>query len=177
MIPFSVGEPGWVWLPDPQDRHSFPEKQHSCFTKRLFCALIGGNPCKPAPEKAVNSSVTAADRVEIATRGWKMKRTPVLDHSFRVPEVAGNLTRDRYDTRHWSGAAAGSDTCDRFPEEARICTNIEGDSRMGEHPGYLRHPVERTCRDPGLKQNGISDALSGVCPYGPDGPLGLCPPA
>jgi hypothetical protein len=86
--------------------------------------LIGGNPYKMAPEKAVNSSVTAADRVEIATGGWKMKRTPVLDRSFRAPEVAGHLTRDRYLTRDRSGALAGSDTRDGFPVEARICTNI-----------------------------------------------------
>ena len=124
MIPFSVGESGWVWLLDPPDRHSSLEKQHSCFAKRSFCALIGVNPCNPAPEKAVNSSVTAADRVGIATGGWKMKRTPVLDHGFRVPEVAGNLTRDGYNTRNRSGAAAGSDTRDGFPVEARICTNI-----------------------------------------------------
>jgi len=53
-----------------------------------------------------------------------MKRTPVFRIDFRVPEVAGNLTRDRYDPRDRSGAMAGSDTRDRFPGEARICTNI-----------------------------------------------------
>jgi hypothetical protein len=67
-----------------------------------------------APEKAVNSSVTAADRFEIATGGWKMKGTPVFRIDFRAPEVAGHFTRDGYDTRDRSGALAGSDTRDRY---------------------------------------------------------------
>jgi hypothetical protein len=35
------------------------------------------------------------------------EKTSILGQKFRVPEVAGNLTRDRYLTRHGSDAPAG----------------------------------------------------------------------